>query len=174
MARFNNPLANVRVASPCKADWNQMMGDDRVRFCGACNLNVYNLSAMTRSDAESLIVRHEGRLRVKFYRRRDGSIITRDCPVGLRAIRDRVSYIAKAVASAVLSFITGVGVQKAISSGLDAPITGPTIQGQMVQRVEPRFDLQDLQVIPNRAEQVSVGRLVKTGRHRKPKQSQFR
>ena len=174
MARFNNPLANVQVAAPCKADWNQMMGDERVRFCGACSLNVYNLSAMTKAEAETLIARTEGRLCVKFYRRRDGSIITQDCPVGWRAIRCRVSYIAKAIASAVLSFMAGVGVQKGISSGLDAPITGPTIQGTMVLRVEPRFDVQDPQVIPNRAEQVSVGRLVDTGRHRKPKRSQFR
>src|SRR5260370_39117585 len=121
MARFNNPLANVQVAAPCKADWNQMMGDDRVRFCGACNLNVYNLSAMTRSDAESLIVRNEGRLRVKFYRRRGGAIIPRDRPVWLRAIRDRVPDIANAVASAVLSVITGGGGQEAISAGLRAP-----------------------------------------------------
>ena len=66
MARFNNPLAGVHVAAPCRADWNQMMGDERVRFCSECNLNVYSLSAMTRSDAESLIVRNEGRLCVKF------------------------------------------------------------------------------------------------------------
>jgi hypothetical protein len=173
MARFNNPLANVQVAAPCKADWNQMMGDERVRFCSECNLNVYNLSAMTRSDAESLIVRNEGRLCVKFYRRRDGSIITRDCPVGLRAIRDRVSYLTKAIASAVLGFMAGVGVHEAVSSSLTALRPGRTM-GVMAERVEPRFDGQDPQVIPDRARQVSVGQLVETGRHRKPKRFQFR
>ena len=116
MARFNNPLANVQVAAPCKADWNQMMGDERVRFCSECNLNVYNLSAMNRSDAESLIVRNEGRLCVKFYRRRDGSIITRDCPVGLRAIRRRVSYVVKAICSMLFGLLAGLGVHEAFSS----------------------------------------------------------
>jgi hypothetical protein len=173
MARFNNPLANVQVAAPCKADWNQMMGDDRVRFCGACNLNVYNLSAMTRSDAESLIVRNEGRLCVKFYRRPDGSVITRDCPVGLRAIHDRVSYLTKAIVSAVLSFMAGVGVHEAVSSSLAALRPGRTM-GVIAERVKPRFDVQDPQVIPNRARQVSVGGLVETSKHRKSKQSQFR
>src|SRR6266852_373139 len=171
MTRFNNPLANVLVAAPCKADWNQMMGDERVRFCGACSLNVYNLSAMNRSDAESLVVRNEGRLCVKFYRRRDGSIITRDCPVGLRAIRDRVSYLTKAIVSAVLSFMAGVGVHEAVSSSMAALRPG-RMMGVMAERVEPRFDVQDPQVIPDRA--VSVGQLVETGRHRKPKRSQFR
>jgi len=156
-----------------RADWNQMMGDERVRFCSACNLNVYNLSAMNRSDAESLIVRNEGRLCVKFYRRRDGSIITRDCPVGLRAIRDRVSYLTKAIVSAVISFVAGVGVDEAVSSSPAALRPGRTM-GVMAERVEPRFDVQDPQVIPNRAKQVSVGRLVETGKHRKSKQSQFR
>ena len=60
MARFKNPLDHVQVAAPCKADWDQMIGSDRVRFCGQCSLNVYNLSAMSRSDAESLIARTEG------------------------------------------------------------------------------------------------------------------
>ncbi|HET6647853.1 MAG TPA: hypothetical protein VFH01_11050, partial [Pyrinomonadaceae bacterium] len=94
MSRFNSPLDRVRVASPCKADWAQMIGTDRVRFCGQCNLNVYNLSSMTKTEAESLIAGTEGRLCVRFYRRADGSILTQDCPVGLRAIRRRLSYLA--------------------------------------------------------------------------------
>jgi hypothetical protein len=65
---------------------------------------------MTRSEAESLIARTDGRLCVRFYRRRDGSIITRDCPVGLRAIRRRVSYVAKAIGSMVLGLFAGLGV----------------------------------------------------------------
>jgi hypothetical protein len=116
MARFRNPLDHVRVAAPCESDWDQMIGDERVRFCGQCSLNVYNLSSMTRSEAESLIARTEGRLCVRFYRRRDGSIITKDCPVGLGAIRRRVSYLAKAIASMVLGLFAGLGVHEAFAS----------------------------------------------------------
>ena len=116
MAHFNNPLSHVQVAAPCKADWDQMIGDDRVRFCNQCDLNVFNLSGMTRSEAESLIARTEGRLCVKFYRRFDGSIITKDCPVGWRAIRRRASYLTKAITSTVLGFFAGVGVHSALSS----------------------------------------------------------
>ena len=115
MNRFNNPLKNLRVASPCNVDWDQMLGDDRVRFCGQCNLNVYNLSDMTRSEAELLIGNKEGRLCVRYYKRKDGSIITRDCPVGLRAIRRRMSYIARAVSSAALSFFAGLGAYGIVS-----------------------------------------------------------
>src|SRR4029434_9842854 len=114
MARFKNPLDHVQVAAPCKADWNQMIGSERMRFCGACNLNVYNLSGMTRFEAESLIARNEGRLCVRFYRRRDGSIITKDCPVGLRAIQRTVSYLAKAIIAAALTFMASAGLQPLI------------------------------------------------------------
>jgi hypothetical protein len=116
MVRFNNPLNQLRVAAPCPADWDQMIGSERMRFCGQCSLNVYNLSRMTRSEAESLIARNEGGLCVRFYRRRDGSIITKDCPVGLRAIRRRVSYVAKAIGSMVLGLFAGLGVHGAFSS----------------------------------------------------------
>ena len=109
MARFNNPLRGVQVAAPCNASWDEMIGDARVRFCGQCSLNVYNLSAMRRDDAEALIARSEGRLCVRFYRRIDGSIIISDCPIGLQAIRRRVSYAWKAITAVVLSFLAGTG-----------------------------------------------------------------
>jgi hypothetical protein len=85
-----------------------MVGDERVRFCGQCNLNVYNLSAMTKVDAERLISRAEGKLCVRYYRRADGTILTSNCPVGLRALKRRLSRIAGASAAAVLSFLGGI------------------------------------------------------------------
>ena len=135
MARFRNTLNHVRVAAPCPADWEQMIGGERVRFCGQCSLNVYNLSGMTRSDAESLIARTEGRLCVRFYRRADGSIITKDCPVGLRAIRRRVSYVAKAVSSIVLGLFAGLGIHEAFSN--IAPFRPERTMGVMARNMDP-------------------------------------
>lgn len=130
MARFKHPLDQVQVAAPCQADWNQMIGSERVRFCGQCNLNVFNLSGMSRVEAESLIVRTEGRVCVRFYRRFDGSIITKDCPVGLRAIQRRVSYLAKAILAAGLTFLASIGLQSLIS---DLPsFRPPVVMGAMV------------------------------------------
>lgn len=94
---------DIRIASPCRVSWEQMVGDDRVRHCGECNLNVFNLSEMTRHGAEQLIASREGRLCVRFYRRSDGTILTRDCPKGLRALRERVSRIAGVVLSATMT-----------------------------------------------------------------------
>src|SRR5688500_16075570 len=80
-------LNEVRIASPCAASWDDMQGDDRARFCQHCQLNVYNLSAMPRREAEALVKAKEGRLCVRFYRRRDGTLLTDNCPVGFRAAR---------------------------------------------------------------------------------------
>lgn len=124
MNHFNNPLDHVRIAAPCKADWEEMIGTHRVRFCGQCNLNVYNLSSMSTAQAESLIAQTEGRLCVRFYRRSDGSILTENCPVGLSAIRRRLSYLAKATSAAVLSFFAGVGVYRITSAPLTPPLMG--------------------------------------------------
>jgi len=127
MRRFTNNLNDVRVASPCPAEWDGMIGTDRVRFCGQCQLSVYNLSSMSRREAESLIARTEGRLCVRFYRRKDGSIITRDCPVGLRALKRRAQRIKRAVASSLLGFLAGIGANRSINRignfllGLDSP-----------------------------------------------------
>lgn len=108
MRSGKSPLDGVRVAAPCSVGWENMVGTDRVRFCGQCQLNVYNLSDMTRNEAERLISESEGRLCVRYYRRADGTILTRNCPVGLRALRRRLSRVAAATATAVLSFITGL------------------------------------------------------------------
>jgi hypothetical protein len=115
MKRFTSPLRNVKIASPCPADWDRMIGDERARFCGQCELNVYNLSAMSTLEAESLIARTEGRLCVRYYRRKDGSIITQDCPVGLRRLKVRAARIKRAVASLVLGFLAGLGFHSAAS-----------------------------------------------------------
>lgn len=114
MATHTSPLGSVRVAAPCSADWDAMVGTDRARFCGQCRLNVYNLSGMTKREAEQLIASSEGRLCVRFYRRADGTILTENCPVGLRALKRRLSRTAGAVLSTILSFLAGLGLYTAL------------------------------------------------------------
>ena len=107
-------LDQIKIASPCSADWEAMTGTDQARFCGSCRKNVYNLSEMTRDEAQRVVEEHEGRLCVRFYTRADGTMLTQDCPVGLRAVRYRrvrkFSY-----ASAVL-LSCGVGLMRGASA----------------------------------------------------------
>lgn len=108
MPKFQSPLNNLRIASPCSADWDAMYGDDRKRFCGDCKLNVYNLSGMTRDEAESLIVNAEGRLCVRMFQRQDGTLITKDCPVGWERVKQRTRLFASAAVSLLAAMISGV------------------------------------------------------------------
>ena len=100
-------LENVRIASPCTASWDEMKGDDRVRFCGHCEKNVFNLSAMTRDEAEALIIASNARLCVRMYRRADGTVLTEDCPEGLKKKRRKrlaAALVGGAAVAAATSF----------------------------------------------------------------------
>jgi hypothetical protein len=110
MAKFDNPLSNLKVASPCSQDWNAMIGNDRKRYCGECKLNVFNLSGMSRAEAENLIMNAEGRLCVRFYKRADGSVITQDCPVGWARVKQRTRAYITAVASLIFTFFGALGL----------------------------------------------------------------
>lgn len=103
MTRRNDLLDNVRVASPCSASWDAMEGDARERFCGQCQHSVFNLSEMSRADAERLLRERTGRLCVRYFRRADGTVMTRDCPRGLAAVRKKVALGWAFAATMVLS-----------------------------------------------------------------------
>ena len=118
MARFNSPLDHVKIAAPCTADWDRMFAfeNKRVRFCSQCQLNVYNLSEMTRSEAEALLHYTEGRLCVRFYRRADGTILTQDCPTGLRAIKQRLAWTGQFILGMALSLLACIGLSRLVDS----------------------------------------------------------
>jgi hypothetical protein len=101
----------LRIASPCNsAVWSDLKGDDRARLCTTCDMNVYNLSLMTLDEANDLIREKEGKLCIELYRRLDGTVLTADCPVGLRTIRRQyLKSRAKAIAFAlsIWSFFMG-------------------------------------------------------------------
>ena len=95
---------NIRVASPCSADWDKMSGNERVRNCTLCSLNVYNFAEMMRDEIRDLLLRTEGRVCGRLYRRADGTLLTRDCPTALQALRQRVSRFSSAVLATLFSF----------------------------------------------------------------------
>jgi len=144
MPKYTSPLDNVKVAAPCPADWDRMAGDERARFCDRCSLHVYNLTGMTRREAEALVTNAEGRLCVRYYARPDGTILTQNCPVGLRAVRQKVARVAGAFLSAVLGFFTGVGINsgfrpepRPVVGGLVEPLSANETQGQPPRVEEP-------------------------------------
>lgn len=126
-------LQRISIASPCHVDWDSMTGDERKRFCGACKLNVYNISEMSTQDAANFIRQSEGRTCVRFYQRKDGTIITDNCPVGLRKLRDRVRLKVAAII-AVFTWLGFSNEAHAQFMGAIAPQHIPTPQEALQQK----------------------------------------
>ncbi|MDP2344582.1 MAG: hypothetical protein Q8O67_26765 [Deltaproteobacteria bacterium] len=158
MPRNNLPildnLDDIRIASPCHAEWDAMrpLPDEdgaRARFCGSCEKNVYDLSSMTRVDALDLIKRQEGSCCVRFYRRTDGTVLTEDCPVGFAAALRRaqlrtlsgIATCAGAVAAAVAFLL---GTANPVSRKLESfenglrPVAGG-IEAMPIEPIEPEM-----------------------------------
>ena len=72
-----------------------MTGNDSVRFCSQCSLNVYNIANMTDKEAEAVFAKGTNgeRLCARLYRRPDGTIMTDNCPRALRKIRNASRWL---------------------------------------------------------------------------------
>jgi ankyrin repeat protein len=106
MSAPTHPLDQVTIPKPCNADWDSMIGNDKVRFCEHCNLHVNNLSAMTRTQAMRLVARSRGRLCVRFIQLPGVKVLTKT-PEKLYRIGGRVSRIAAGAFTATLSLSSG-------------------------------------------------------------------
>jgi hypothetical protein len=104
-------LPNIHVASPCTQPWAEMqtVDGDRVRACAKCEKDVYNLSAMTRDEAEALIRARAGNLCVRYFQRFDGTILLADCEVGRKGKRNR-RFVAAGIAASLVAGVTGYGM----------------------------------------------------------------
>jgi hypothetical protein len=137
------PLNQISVAKPCHESWDAMTGDDKKRFCGGCKKNVYNLSAMTEAEAqETLKIDNPC---VRFYRRVDGTILTQDCPVGVRRVRVRLAMAASGAVAAIASTLAGRQTLADVTMGAPPPITqhmgeptSPAIMGDVALPVTPK------------------------------------
>ena len=104
-----------------------MEGDERARFCATCSKSVYNLSALDAAAAAALIEETEGRLCSRIYRRRDGTVLTADCPVGVRGRLRRLA-VGAIVGASVLA-CTAVLRRREISGGGWSPDFTPPPSG---------------------------------------------
>jgi hypothetical protein len=89
-ATAKTSLDRLKVASPCSAKWSDMIGDERSRHCAQCDKSVYNISALTRAEAESFLAAQTSAPCVRYFQRVDGTILLQDCPVGARKRRLKV------------------------------------------------------------------------------------
>jgi len=64
-----------------------MHGNAIVRHCDDCEKKVYNISMLSKPEIDQLVLETEGKFCARYYYRSDGTIITSDCPKGLRQAR---------------------------------------------------------------------------------------
>jgi hypothetical protein len=108
-------LDTISIKEPCSASWAKMSGDERARHCRACSLTVFNISAMTREEAETLVREKEGRLCARFYRRPDGTILTADCGKVIKQQRRRKVAIGLAAAASLFAVAFGASGNRVAS-----------------------------------------------------------
>jgi hypothetical protein len=127
MSESKGILHQIKVASPCGVSWNAMQGDERVRVCAECDRHVYDFSEMKTREIEALMRTTEGRICAAIYRRRDGTVITADCPVGLR---EKAARVRRRLAVAFSGFAT-------VASAFAQSTKAPEKQGQVEEAVKP-------------------------------------
>jgi uncharacterized protein len=128
MPQFRS-LDRITIESPCNADWDSMAGNNQVRFCEHCSLQVTNLSTMTRQQAMRLVARSQGRVCVRFIQEPDGRVLTRSTQK-LYRIGRRVSRLAAGAMTAALSMQAASAQTRSASDYRDqiASISQPNSQ----------------------------------------------
>ncbi len=120
-------LSDLVINTPCTMDWDRMDGDARKRFCSRCEKYVFNIAAMTRSEALQLIGDGDKKICARIFRRPDGTIVTSECALpGKRLSGRRFQFSIAALVALITS-----------SAGLFA--AAPWIGKQMEPLVERWF-----------------------------------
>lgn len=112
-------VQSVVVQNPCSVSWDDMNGDEQTRFCSQCKLNVYNLSAMSDTEAAAVLALNgadKARPCVYFYRNKEGLIITDNCPRLLRRHRARLAVACLTLLTGIVWSLTQFAVSNDIST----------------------------------------------------------
>ena len=81
------------IQEPCHEDWRQMCGDEKKRFCEACQKNVHNLSEMTKAEANTLL-KEESSLCICYQSNKSGHIRFRSALPLLAILVAGCDYVA--------------------------------------------------------------------------------
>lgn len=71
----------LHIAEPCTADWEQMSGDERRRFCGQCQRHVHDLNQLTETEALDLL-ENQDEVCVQYRAQVDGTVRFRPAQTG--------------------------------------------------------------------------------------------
>lgn len=108
---------------------------------------------MTRGEAETLILKTEGRLCVRMYCRPDGTVLTQNCPVGMAAIKARVSRVTQLALGMVVGLFANIGFWSFKDTLLPRPYS--SMMGAIMLSKE---DIESIQ--PDRLDEMTMGRVI--------------
>lgn len=114
-------LDGLTINQPCSASWEEMRGNDAVRYCTHCELNVQDLAQLTRAKAIKLVLRSEGRLCLRIQRRPNGEIVRRSDYSRLHSISRRASRLSAGAFTALIGLSVGTQAQSTPSAGNFGP-----------------------------------------------------
>ena len=92
---LRDEVEKIVIQAPCQVGWDEMAGDDMIRFCGQCKKNVHNLSTLPDDRlAEVLAERKIKETCVIMSKDKNGRVRFDNCPVALRKVRDHYRKVA--------------------------------------------------------------------------------
>lgn len=141
----------LRVASPCSEKWESMQGDERTRFCAKCRLDVHDVRELSEREVVQLLSKATGRVCGRIYQRPDGTVLTKDCPVGLARVRRQFAMAVMTVAALLVAMVglRAAGSERSRSRGLfDADLRArisdakeylrdTALFGPLINRIDP-------------------------------------
>jgi hypothetical protein len=128
---------------------------------------VFNIAELSKSEAEDLIARSlKGeRVCVRLQRRHDGTIITKNCPVGARRVFRKRAGITAACATALACFLGIFALRTrtfGATTGKIAPVTEPAEIQQSMGGVAVAHEIADQGQLKTQShhEPVILGKMV--------------
>jgi hypothetical protein len=113
MANF---LESIDVKTPCSESWDEMFGDDKVRFCSHCAKSVHNLSGMRPTEINKLVAQSNGNLCVRYIKKPDGKMVT---------IADKLHQIVRRTGVAAGTLAAGLSLSAMVYAQGEAMVKKP-------------------------------------------------
>ena len=127
----------LRIASPCEESWESMQGDARSRHCVRCKLNVFNVQELTELELRALFVKTEGKVCGRVYQRKDGTVLTRDCPTGVALLRRKLLSGAMLALTLMMAVVdTRLGSQRSCAKGRSESWFSRLFEKRVVEALE--------------------------------------
>lgn len=111
-------LKEIKIASPCHVTLDKMEDRGKCFYCNDCKLNVYHFSNLNSAEIAILLNENNEKLCIGMFKREDGTVITKDCPLGLAdlGLVYRQGGFLKA-ASFLILVVIGTGITAVMAEG---------------------------------------------------------